>query len=75
MERREAARAEALAREHARVAQRNLEIVMENREVLERLPGASLIKLDRAAEEEERPEWQATVITARSSAASCATTS
>ncbi|SRR6266540_1293732 len=45
MERREAARAEALAREHARVARRNLEIVMENREVLERLPGASLIKL------------------------------
>ena len=42
---REAGRAEALAREHARVARRNLEIVLENREVLERLPGASLIKL------------------------------
>jgi Transcriptional regulators len=45
IEAREAGRAEALAREHARVARRNLEIVIENREVLERLPGASLIKL------------------------------
>lgn len=45
IERREGARAEALAREHARVARRNLEIVMENREVLKRLPGASLVKL------------------------------
>jgi GntR family transcriptional regulator of vanillate catabolism len=44
-ERREGARAEALAREHARVARRNLEIVLRNREVLERMPGASLIAL------------------------------
>ena len=42
---REGARAEALAREHARVARRNLEIVIENQEVLERVPGASLIRL------------------------------
>jgi GntR family transcriptional regulator of vanillate catabolism len=45
IERRESVRAEALAREHARVARRNLEIVLRNREVLERLPGGSLIKL------------------------------
>jgi GntR family transcriptional regulator, vanillate catabolism transcriptional regulator len=49
IDRREAARAESLAREHARVALRNLEIVLENRDVLERIPGASLINLaDRA---------------------------
>jgi GntR family transcriptional regulator, vanillate catabolism transcriptional regulator len=45
IEGREAARAEALAREHARVAQRNLEIVLANRDVLERIPGGSLIRL------------------------------
>jgi len=45
LERGEGARAEALAREHARVARRNLEIVLRNREVLERMPGASLIAL------------------------------
>jgi GntR family transcriptional regulator, vanillate catabolism transcriptional regulator len=45
IERREAARAESLAREHARVALRNLEIVLDNRHVLERIPGASLINL------------------------------
>jgi GntR family transcriptional regulator, vanillate catabolism transcriptional regulator len=42
---RQGARAEALAREHARVALRNLEIVLRNREVLERMPGASLLNL------------------------------
>jgi GntR family transcriptional regulator of vanillate catabolism len=45
IERREAVRAEALAREHARVAMRNLEIVLDNRHVLDRIPGASLINL------------------------------
>jgi len=45
IERREAARAESLAREHARVALRNLEIVLDNRHVLERIPGASLLNL------------------------------
>ena len=49
IEQREAARAEALAREHARIALRNLEIVFNDRDVLERIPGASLINLaDRA---------------------------
>ena len=45
IEGREAVRAESLAREHARVAMRNLEIVLENRHVLEQIPGASLINL------------------------------
>jgi GntR family transcriptional regulator of vanillate catabolism len=45
IERREGVRAEALAREHARVALRNLEIVLDNRHVLDQIPGASLINL------------------------------
>jgi GntR family transcriptional regulator of vanillate catabolism len=45
IERRQGARAEALAREHARVALRNLELVLDNRDALERIPGASLINL------------------------------
>ena len=45
IERRESGRAESLAREHARLALANLEIVVEYREVLERLPGASLLAL------------------------------
>jgi GntR family transcriptional regulator of vanillate catabolism len=44
-EHREGARAEALAREHARVARHNLEIVLRHRELLDRMPGASLIAL------------------------------
>jgi GntR family transcriptional regulator, vanillate catabolism transcriptional regulator len=45
IERREGARAESLAREHARLALANLEIAMRHRETLERLPGSSLIAL------------------------------
>jgi GntR family transcriptional regulator of vanillate catabolism len=45
IERREGARAESVAREHARLALTNLEIVLSHREVLERVPGASLIAL------------------------------
>jgi GntR family transcriptional regulator of vanillate catabolism len=45
MEKREGARGEALAREHARIAARNLEVVLENREVLDRMPGAALLQL------------------------------
>jgi GntR family transcriptional regulator of vanillate catabolism len=41
----EGARAESLGREHARLAQRNLELVLENQEALARLPGASLLRL------------------------------
>ncbi len=45
IESRQGARAEGIAREHARIASRNLEIVLANREVLERVPGASLISV------------------------------
>jgi GntR family transcriptional regulator of vanillate catabolism len=45
IEARQSARAESLAREHARIALTNLEIVLHHREVLARLPGASLITL------------------------------
>jgi GntR family transcriptional regulator of vanillate catabolism len=52
IDRREGARAEAVAREHARLASRNLEIVLRHREVLDRMPGASLIRLpDRSGAE------------------------
>ena len=51
IEQREGARAEALAREHARIALTNLEIVIRHREVLERLPGASLLALEQEATE------------------------
>jgi GntR family transcriptional regulator of vanillate catabolism len=45
IERREGARAEGLAREHAHLALTNLEIALRHSEVLVRLPGASLIAL------------------------------
>ncbi len=41
---REGGRAEALMREHARIAHRNLEHVLENPEVIELLPGGCLIQ-------------------------------
>lgn len=52
IERRQGARAESLAREHARIALTNLEIVHRHREVLERLPGASLISVPEVAQPE-----------------------
>jgi GntR family transcriptional regulator of vanillate catabolism len=45
IEQRQSARAEALAREHARLALTNLEIVLRHRDVLHRMPGAALIAL------------------------------
>lgn len=45
IERRQGARAESLTREHARLAMANLEIVVDYRDVLKRLPGASLLAL------------------------------
>jgi GntR family transcriptional regulator, vanillate catabolism transcriptional regulator len=42
----EGSRAEALAREHARVARRNLDLVLDSQRALERLPGATLIRID-----------------------------
>lgn len=52
IERHEGARAESLAREHARLALTNLEIVLRHGEVLARMPGASLITRLREAEPE-----------------------
>jgi GntR family transcriptional regulator of vanillate catabolism len=49
IERRQGTRGEALAREHARIAARNLEVVLENHEVLQGMPGASLIRLPERA--------------------------
>jgi GntR family transcriptional regulator of vanillate catabolism len=43
IERRQSARAESLAREHARLALTNLEIVIAHRDILDRLPGGALI--------------------------------
>ena len=45
IERREGARAESIAREHARLARFNLDIVIRHKDMLERMPGASLITL------------------------------
>ena len=45
LELRQGTRAEGIAREHALIALRNLEIVLSHREVLERIPGASLFAL------------------------------
>jgi GntR family transcriptional regulator of vanillate catabolism len=42
---RQGARAEAIAREHARIALTNLEIVLRHRDVLARMPGAALLAL------------------------------
>jgi GntR family transcriptional regulator of vanillate catabolism len=50
IENRQGGRAESLAREHARIALTNLKIVLDHREVLARLPGASLIALPGAGE-------------------------
>ena len=43
IEMREGARAEALAREHARLARQNLEFVMTDRRLVERVPGLMLV--------------------------------
>jgi GntR family transcriptional regulator, vanillate catabolism transcriptional regulator len=45
IERGEGSRAEAIAREHARIARRNLDVVLENRDLLERVPGSTLLRL------------------------------
>ncbi len=56
IELREGSRAENLAREHARIALTNLEIVLEHREVLARVPGASLLSLPTETEAAPEPE-------------------
>jgi GntR family transcriptional regulator of vanillate catabolism len=47
IERREGARAENLMREHARIAHRNLSEALANRQAMQRLPGAGLIRRGR----------------------------
>jgi GntR family transcriptional regulator of vanillate catabolism len=42
---REGARAEAIAREHARIARRNLDIALENRHLLAHVPGSTLLRI------------------------------
>jgi GntR family transcriptional regulator of vanillate catabolism len=49
IERREGARAERIGREHARLASRNLDVVLDHREVLESIPGAALVDLHEEA--------------------------
>jgi GntR family transcriptional regulator of vanillate catabolism len=41
----EGARAESIAREHARIARRNLELVVDDRRLLEHVPGSTLLRL------------------------------
>jgi GntR family transcriptional regulator of vanillate catabolism len=47
--RREGARAEGIALEHARIARRNLDIALENRQLRDRVPGSTLLRLPAAA--------------------------
>jgi GntR family transcriptional regulator of vanillate catabolism len=54
IEGRQGARAEALAREHARIALTNLEIVLRHREMLDLVPGSSLITLPQELEPASR---------------------
>lgn len=50
--RRAGQRAESLAREHSQLARRHLEIVLGDRDILSRLPGASLIEIPELAHSE-----------------------
>jgi GntR family transcriptional regulator, vanillate catabolism transcriptional regulator len=50
LRRRDSSRAEGVAREHARIARRNLEIAVANKDALNRVPGASLIRLTEAGD-------------------------
>ncbi len=46
---REGARADALAREHARIARRNLDVALANRLLLDRVPGSTLLRVPAAS--------------------------
>jgi GntR family transcriptional regulator of vanillate catabolism len=50
IELREGARAEGLAREHARIMRRNLELAMADRNVLDTIPGGRLIGIQKAVQ-------------------------
>ena len=47
---RQGARAEDIAREHARLSRHNLDLVIERRELLDRLPGRPLLNVGDAEE-------------------------
>jgi GntR family transcriptional regulator of vanillate catabolism len=47
---REPARAEAMAREHSRLARTSLELIMQDRNLLSQVPGASLIRFPEASD-------------------------
>jgi GntR family transcriptional regulator of vanillate catabolism len=47
-ENRQGTRSESLAREHARLSRRNLEIALADKDILSCVPGASLIRIPRA---------------------------
>ena len=49
---REPARAEAMAREHSRLARTSLEMILRDRHLLSQVPGASLIRFPDPAERE-----------------------
>lgn len=51
IEAREGARAEALMREHARLARRNLELALRNQRTRNLVPGSGLIQFDESAVE------------------------
>ena len=53
IEAREGVRAENIAREHARLASRNLDIVLRHRHVLDTVPGASLLSLGESSDTPE----------------------
>jgi GntR family transcriptional regulator of vanillate catabolism len=46
--RREGTRADAIGREHARLARRNLDLALEHRDLLEQVPGSTLLRLPAA---------------------------
>jgi len=59
IEKREGARAEAIAREHARLARRNLEYVLHrDPSLMQRIPALTLVRPDEEAERDTRPiDW------------------
>jgi GntR family transcriptional regulator of vanillate catabolism len=48
IEQRQRTRAEAVAREHARMSRRNVELALSDASILSSVPGASLIKIPAA---------------------------
>ena len=66
----EGARADAIAQEHARIARQNLDIALDNRQLLEHLPGSTLLRLPPTAVSVGAPD-QGTTRSARTGALRC----